>query len=434
MKVLVLSVHGLQAAYLGCYGNPWIATPTLDALAAQGVVFDQHFADCANARAARRTWRDGRHHFPDPSHAGPPTGANADLIELLRQRGVHTCLILDDSRPTATGFEAGWNEVARPATFDAVLEAAAAALERFGRRDDWLLWVDVAVLTPPWDTPEEFLAPYFQEEPPDDEEGEEEDEEVPEEEQELLTPLSTLPIGRIDTEDDLLFQRLQASYAGAVTRLDDGIGRLLERLNAVDAADEALVVLTADCGLALGEHGVAGLASPRAHEETTHLPLILCLPGADEAGRRVAALTQAADLAPTLADVFEVELPSAHGRTLLPLVYGDREEIRPYVCSAAHVGDEAEWSLRTLNWAFFLPVGSHADGSPSTPRLHVRPDDRREVNNVVQHHTERAEGLERTLRGFVEATRQPGPLKAPELPDVETAVVSKEAAATAEQE
>ena len=131
-----------------------------------------------------------------------------------------------------------------------------------------------------------------------------------------------------------------------------------------------MIVLTADCGLALGEHGYVGPASPHTHEETTHVPLILCLPAADEAGRRVAALTQAADLAPTLADVFEVELPSAHGRTLLPLVYGEAEELHPYVCSGAQVGDAAEWSLRTLEWAFLLPMGP-----PRPPRLYVKPDD-----------------------------------------------------------
>ena len=72
MKVLVLAARGLQAAYVGCYGNPWIATPNLDALAAEGVVFDQHFADRADAAGARRAWRDGRHHLPDPSRPEPP--------------------------------------------------------------------------------------------------------------------------------------------------------------------------------------------------------------------------------------------------------------------------------------------------------------------------------------------------------------------------
>ncbi len=104
-------------------------------------------------------------------------------------------------------------------------------------------------------------------------------------------------------------------------------------------------------------------------------------------------------------------MPSAQGRTLLPLLYGEVEEVHPYVCSAAQVGDMVEWGLRTLEWAFLLPAEAGA-----AARLYVKPDDRWEVNDIVQHHQELAEGLERTLRGFVEATRRPGPLEAPALP------------------
>ena len=412
MKVLVLAARGLQAAYVGCYGNPWIATPNLDALAAEGIVFDNHFADRADAAGARLTWRDGRHHFADTLPPG------ADLIEQLRQRGVHTCLILDESRPTELGFEAGWDEVHRAASFDAVLEAAADALERLAGRDAWLVWVDLTPLVPPWETPEEFVGPYFLDEPEEEMEEEVADDE-PAEEEEPLSPLNDPAAGRIDPVDDVLFVRIQGSYAGAVTRLDDGLGRLLERTVALNPDDDVLIVCTTDRGQALGEHGVVGPAPPTAHEETTHLPLILRLPGADEAGRRVAGLTQAADLAPTLADVFEVELPSAQGRSLLPLVYGDAEEVRPYVCSAAEDGDVAEWSLRTPEWALLLPARPQVDDPLHGARLYVRPDDRREVNDVLQHHQELAEGLVRTLRGFVEATRRPGALEAPALPETE---------------
>ena len=415
MKILVLAARGLQAAYVGCYGNPWIATPNLDALAAEGVVFDQHFADRTDAAGARRCWRDGRHHLSDPAQPEPPADGPADLIAELRKRGVFTSLILDDARPTEGGFEAGWDEVQRAPFSGVVLETAAAALERLAGRDAWLLWVDAAALLPPWDTPEEFLAPYFEEEP-DDAGPEEMDEEEGDlsEPEEPLTPLNDPTLGPIDPADEALFLRLQGSYAGAVTRLDAGIGRLLERLVALHPDDDVLIAVTADCGLALGEHGVVGPFPPTTHEETAHLPLILRLPGADEAGRRVAALTQAADLAPTLADVFETEWPSAQGRTLLPLVYGDAEEIRPYACSGAMQGEAAEWSLRTPEWAFILP--------PSGPaRLYVKPDDRREVNDVLPHHMELAEGLERTLRDFVEATRRPGPLLPPPLPADEPA-------------
>jgi arylsulfatase A-like enzyme len=396
MKVLVLAARGLQTAYMGCYGNPWIATPNLDTLAASGVVFDQHFADRADAAGARRTWRDGRHHLPGPSHSEPPTDGNADLIEQLKKRGIATCLVLDDGRPVESGFEAGWDEVNRAASFDAILETAGAALDRLARRDDWLLWVDLAVLLPPWDTPEEFLAPYFADEPADDPE---------EEEWEPITPLNDPECGPFDPSDDLLYERLQSSYAAAVTRLDDGVGRLLEHLGALNGAEDTLVVWTADCGLSLGEHGVVGPVPTTVHEEIIHLPLILSLPGADEAGRRVAALTQAVDLAPTLADVFEVELPSAQGRTLLPLVYGDTEQIRPYVCSGIQNGDVGEWCLRTQEHALLLPARAD-DGAA---RLYVKPDDPYEVNNVVQHHLEQAEEMERMLRAFLEATRRSGP-------------------------
>ena len=395
MKVLVLAARGLQASYVGPYGNPWIVTPNLDALAAEGVVFDNHFADRADAAGAGLAWRDGRHHLAD---AAPP---GDDLIERLRQHGVHACLILDDSRPAAPGFEAGWDEVRRATSFDAVLDEAAAALEGVAGRDGWLIWVDLAPLIPPWETPEEFVAPYFQDEP-EEEMEDQETEDVPEEEEEPLTPLSEPPAGRIDPDDDVLFVQIQGSYAGAVTRLDDGVGRLLERLLALNPEDDVLIVLTADHGQALGEHGVVGPAPPTAHEETTHLPLILRLPGGDEAGRRVAGLTQAADLTPTLADVFEAELPSAHGRSLLPLVYGDAEEVRPYVCSVARDGDEAEWGLRTPEWTLLLPARPEADEPLQGARLYVRPDDRREVNDVLQHHQELAEGLAKTLREFVE--------------------------------
>ena len=419
MRVLVLAARGLRAAYVGCYGNAWIATPALDALAAEGVVFDQHFADRVNAADARRTWRDGRHRLPAPGRPEPPPDEPADLIEQLRKHGVHTCLIADESRPAEPDFETGWDEAIRAASFDAVLEAASAALGRLAGHDGWLLWVDLAALIPPWDTPEEFVAPYFRDEPAEDEEEEDEDE--PELELEPLTPLIDPPLGPADPEDDELFLRLQGSYAGAVTRLDDGVRRLLIGLHDLGLAGEALIILTADCGLALGEHGHVGPASPHTHEEATHLPLILCLPGADEAGRRVAALTQAADLAPTLADVFEADLPSAHGRTLLPLVYGEAEALHAYVCSGAQAGEAAEWSLRAPEWAFLLP-----SGPPRAPRLYVKPDDRWEVNDVLQHHQELAEGLERTLRGFVEATRRPGPLEPPPLPEVESATEAAE--------
>src|SRR5262245_2813517 len=45
MKILMIIPHGLNAQSLGCYGNESLSTPALDRLAAEGIVFHQHYAD-----------------------------------------------------------------------------------------------------------------------------------------------------------------------------------------------------------------------------------------------------------------------------------------------------------------------------------------------------------------------------------------------------
>jgi arylsulfatase A-like enzyme len=448
MKAIVVIARGLQLGAVGCYGNAWIDTPALDALTAEGVVFDQHFADNADPAGARRAWRSGCYHFPPPPPSPPKlggegggtnAGSQPDLLLALRQQGIHSCLIIDDSRSSASEFANGWDEVERVSAaeeempLDTVLEAVGAALERLERRDNWLLWIDLATLLPPWNVPAEFQDPYFTEEPAEEEEetSGEADEAEEEEESEPLTPLTEIPAGPIDREDDYLYLSLQTSYAAAVSYVDAAIGQLLEALDGLEGSDDILLIVTTDAGQNLGEHGLVGVVRPWLHDELIHLPLLLRLPRSAEAGRRIAALTQAADLAPTLADWFQTPLPDVHGSSLLPLARGEVESVRPYACAALQVGEAIEYALRTPEWAFLLPVppftppargGSEGgDDAERSPQLYVKPDDRWEVNNVLQHHLELAEQLERTLRNFVTATYQSGRLQAPPLPKPESA-------------
>ena len=45
MNVIVVVCNSLHLGFLGAYGNAWIETPSLDRLAAEGVVFDHHFPE-----------------------------------------------------------------------------------------------------------------------------------------------------------------------------------------------------------------------------------------------------------------------------------------------------------------------------------------------------------------------------------------------------
>ena len=391
MRVLVIVARGLHLGYVGCYGNDWIDTPTLDGLAAEGVVFDQHYADRPDPAGAAHAWRTGRYRFPPAEGEDPgPPEPDADLPALLRGAGIELILVQE-------------------------VEEALVAMERLAAHGQGLVWLDFVTVLPPWDVPATFLEPYLREEAG----GDEEDEPETEAEDEPLEPLPDPAPGPLEPPEDLTFIRLQRTYAGAVSTLDAGLGHLVESLRERDLLDDLLVVVTADHGLPLGEHGVVGVCRPWLHDELIHLPLLIRLPGGAEAGRRVAALTQPVDLLPTLLDAFGVPAPPVHGHSLLPLLRGEREQVRPYACAGLRVGAAVEWALRSPDWSFLLPVSPAPDGPPRLPQLYVKPDDRWEVNNVRQHHLELAEHLEQTLRGFVEATRRPGPLQPPELRDVE---------------
>src|SRR5262249_8856725 len=158
--------------------------------------------------------------------------------------------------------------------------------------------------------------------------------------------------GTIDPEDDELYLSLQTSYAAAVSYLDAGIAQLLETLDELDLEDETIVIVLSDTGQALGEHGIVGPVRPWLNEEVLHLPLLLRLPEKAEAGRRVAALTQNVDLAPTLMELFGLTPFPCHGHSLVPLLHGQQDQVRGYTCAGLHVNEGIEWCLRTQEWAF----------------------------------------------------------------------------------
>jgi arylsulfatase A-like enzyme len=393
MKALILEVPALHLGYLGCYGNDWVATPALDRLAAEGVVFDGHFADCLGSYPSART---GMRPLPVP--CGTPAPAHG-VQAILAAHGIGFAEV----GPAGHGAgEAG-------TALEHTLEAAVSAAERLEGMERWLLWAGLPSLHPPWDVPDAFLRGAFLDEAAEEAEA---DGETP-------TPLPDPPVGFVDRGDFALWQRVQLTYAGAVRYLDAGVGLLLDELRGRHLLDELLLVVTAPRGLALGEHGVIGDCRPWLHDELIHLPLVLRLPGGAEAGRRVPALTQPADLLPTLVDAFGLPPAEAQGHSLLPLARGQAERVRPYACAGWGAGGALEWALRAPAWAFLMPLSAAEGDPPRRPQLYVKPDDRWEVNDVRHHHLELVEHMEQVLRDFAAATHELGPLRVPELRDVE---------------
>lgn len=96
MKVIVISFDRWHAGFLGLYGNPWVDTPALDALASESAVFDQHFAENLSPSASQHAWWTGRYQFPlsaDQQNREPT------WLKRLAEHGIATCLLHD---PAAT--------------------------------------------------------------------------------------------------------------------------------------------------------------------------------------------------------------------------------------------------------------------------------------------------------------------------------------------
>jgi arylsulfatase A-like enzyme len=114
MNVIVIACNGLHLGFLGPYGNSWIETPQLDRLAAEGVVFDHHFAENLTTIPTRRSWWTGRYGFADPDQGWTPLRADEPILpDLLWDRGIRTALISDVPflRQAGNGFGRGFDEV-----------------------------------------------------------------------------------------------------------------------------------------------------------------------------------------------------------------------------------------------------------------------------------------------------------------------------------
>jgi arylsulfatase A-like enzyme len=402
MKAVVVIIRGCPAGWLGAYGNEWVVTPNLDRLAAESVVFDRHISDRPEPAAAGRAWLGGEGGWP---------GA-------FRERGIPAVLVRANHPDTdAPGwYYEPWGEVfdARPqqeddSPLDALLRSLPALLDRLEGASEWLVCVEIDRLLPPWDVPEAVFRAYLEHEAdaevPKDDVEDQLDSGLPEGDgaeggeaeptDEPVVPWRDPPAGPFDAGDAAAREWLATSFGALVTGLDAELGQLFDLLRERELDQSAGWIVTSDFGYPLGEHGQVGLHRPWLHEELVHLPLILRLPGSEQAGRRVFGFTQPPDLAPTVLDLFG--LGAGTGPSLLALARGEVSSIRESAVTALELGDAAERSIRTDEWAFLLPVRV-PEGESRAPQLFQKPDDHWEVNDLRARNMERADELEVALR------------------------------------
>ncbi len=290
--IIFISIDTLRADRLPVYGSTRIKTPNIDALAAGGVVFEQAYAHSPQTLPSHTSILSGQLPFEHGvrDNIGFTVKAGQRFLQhILHEQGYTTAAfvssyVLRRQTGIAQGFE----------TYDDDLPAASAAtpLGQVQRPGDQTVaaaarWIDAQTST------RFFLFAHLFE---------------------PHTPYTAPP--RFTAGDP---------YDAEVAYADELVGHLLDRLRAKDLYDRATIVLFADHGEGLGDHGEDehGIF---LYRETIQVPLIIKLPRSRDAGRRVTAPVQHIDLVPTVralagpARNSEVTALEGRGRSLLPLI------------------------------------------------------------------------------------------------------------------
>lgn len=126
------------------------------------------------------------------------------------------------------------------------------------------------------------------------------------------------------------YQRYMQDYLGSIAGVDDGVGRVLDYLEANGLAENTIVVYTSDQGFYLGEHG--WFDKRFVYNESFKTPLLVKWPGVIKPGTVNNQMVQNLDFAQTLLDVANVAAPKdMQGESLVPLFKGDTDNFRDAV-------------------------------------------------------------------------------------------------------
>lgn len=137
--------------------------------------------------------------------------------------------------------------------------------------------------------------------------------------------------------------------------MDHNAGLVLDALRASGLEENTLVLYWGDNGYSLGEHG--RFEKHCFYEHAIRVPLIFHLPGRIPAGKVVGALTESADITPTLLELLgAAPLPVMHGASLVPYLEGG-EPARPRDHIFSEYLHNEEVAIRTPRWKLIYCSG-----------------------------------------------------------------------------
>lgn len=295
-NVLLITVDTLRADRLGAYGSKEVATPAIDGLARDSLVFERALSQVPLTLPSHAVIMTGTYPFHNRVQDFSGQALSPEfrtLAESFKQNGYATgavisSFVLDRSWGLARGFDF-YYDLFSGSSF---LQANVALVERRADHsvDEALKWMKKASNRPfffwlhlydphsPYSPPEPFLSRY------------------------------------------------DSAYDGEVAYADSQVGRVLTWLRQSGLYSNTLVVLLSDHGESLGEHG-ENEHGFFVYNSTVHVPLMVKPPaGARAKAGRVGTAVETTSVAPTIVDLARITDPVFQKQFQGPSLAADAQE------------------------------------------------------------------------------------------------------------
>ncbi|WP_068545620.1 sulfatase [Thalassotalea crassostreae] len=313
--MIVADDHGLDA--IGAYGNKVIKTPNLDALAANGVRFNKAFAtvsSCSSSRSVMLTGlqnhANGMYGLQHEKHHFSSLDTVKSLPVLLSNGGYKTARI--------GKYHLAPEHVYR---FDTVLSKGAANdMASIARSPVEMANISKSFIK---DTQQPFFLFYASDDPhraypfetfPEPNGFGNRKQGYPGITEVLYTPEEVIVPPYLP--DTLAARKEIAQYYQSVSRLDQGVGRLIEVLKETGKYDNTIILYLSDNGIAFPG------AKTNLYDPGIQLPLIVKAPKNNKIGKSLNEMISWTDLTPTLLDYAGLltSTDKYHGKSFRPLI------------------------------------------------------------------------------------------------------------------
>jgi len=337
LNIVLITIDTLRSDRVSSYGSDLVDTPNIDGFASEGVLFSNAASTVPFTLPAHSSILTGL--YP-PGHgvrenvgytldAGIPTLAEVLSAGGWSTAGFISAFVLDSRWGIGRGFDHYFDDF-NPSDFetpnlgsvqrsgDVTIGEAVRWLDGRPQNAPFFLWLHLYDPHDPYEPPEPFKSQY-----PD------------------------------------------RPYDGEVAYTDSLIGEFRQALEERGILRNSLVILTADHGEGLGDHG-EGQHGFFVYDSTIHVSLIMRPPNAVDGGRVVDTAVSHVDLFPTILDAVGLAAPKrVHGQSLLPMIAGENVDLDRGVYS------ESLYPLLHYGWAPLRAIRTDDHKLISAPRPEV---------------------------------------------------------------